>query len=94
MPLPLTAGAPTVLIRKESFERVGLTRSEIDKALTLTDQEFRVEGALIAIGPIYDDEGLESLIEAFEGLGLELFDDYFEMSGNWPEWMTLFSMAR
>jgi hypothetical protein len=48
----------------------------------------------VAIGPIYDDEGLEKLIEAFEGLGLELYDDYFEMTGNWPAWVTLFGMSR
>jgi hypothetical protein len=94
MPLPLTNGAPTILIRKEAFERVGLTRAQIDVALTLTDEEFRVEGGLVAIGPVYDDEGLEKLIEAFERLGLELYDDYFEMTGNWPDWVTLFGMSR
>ena len=94
MPLPLTNGAPTFLIRRESFERVGLTRAQIDIALTLTDEEFRVEGGLVAIGPIYDDESLEKLIEAFEGLGLQLYDDYFEMTGNWPDWVTLFGMSR
>ena len=36
----------------------------IDEALTLTDEEFRVEHGLVAIGPIYNDEGLASLIEA------------------------------
>ncbi|MBI1808356.1 MAG: hypothetical protein HYR75_00540 [Gemmatimonadetes bacterium] len=91
MPLSLTASAPTVLVRKEAFERAGLTRAEIDRALTLTKDEFRVEGPLIAIGPIYDDAGVEALVAAFEGGGLVYFDDFFEMSGNWPGWITVFA---
>lgn len=94
MPLSLNAGAPTVVVRKEVFERAGLTRSAIDTALTLTDQEFRVERDLIAIGPIFSDEGLAMLIRAFEDAGLSYFDDFFEMSGNWPEWLTLYSASR
>jgi hypothetical protein len=91
MPLSLTASAPTLLVRKEAFERAALTRAAIDRALTLTDDEFRVEGSLIAIGPIYDDAGLEALIVAFEGGGLAYFDDFFEMSGNWPSWIAVFA---
>jgi hypothetical protein len=88
------AGAPTLMVRKEAFERAGLTRSAIDAALTLTDEEFRVERDLIAIGPIFSDEGLTMLIRAFEDAGLSYFEDFFEMSGNWPEWLTLYSAAR
>mgnify|MGYP001281066350 CR=1 FL=1 len=93
MPLPLVEGATTLVARKEAFERTGITRAQIDAALTLTDEEFRVEGGLIAIGPIYDDNGLAALIEAFERSGLVYFDDFFEMSGNWPEWLLLHASA-
>lgn len=78
-------------MRKDAFERAGLTRAEIDRALTLTDDEFRVEGALITIGPVYDEAGMEALIVAFEAAGLAFFDDFFEMSGNWPEWLILYA---
>ena len=91
MPLSLAATAPTLLVRKDAFERAGLTRAEIDRALILTDEEFRVEASLIAIGPIHDDAGMEALIVAFEDGGLEYFDDFFAMSGNWPEWIALFA---
>jgi hypothetical protein len=93
MPLPVPAGAPTLFIRREAFERAGLTRSALDRRLNLTDEEFRVEGALIAVGPLYGDDDLTALIEELEGLGLVYFDDFFELSGNWPEWLRLVAVA-
>jgi len=94
MPLSLATGATTLLIQKTAFERAGLTRAQIDLALTLTDQEFRAEGDLIAIGPVYDDDGLTALIEAFERAGLVYFEDFFEMSGNWPEWLAVVVLGK
>ena len=94
MPLPLSSGASTLVVKKAAFERAGITRAQIDKALTLTDEEFRVEHGLVAIGPIYDEEGFATLIEAFENGGLVYFDDFFEMSGNWPEWLSVFALSR
>lgn len=94
MPLSLTAGAPTIIVRREAFERTGLSRKAIDRALVLTPDEFRVERDLIAIGPIYSDDGLTTLVQLFEASGLSYFEDFFEMSGNWPEWLALFSMSR
>jgi hypothetical protein len=93
MPLPVPAGAPTLFIRKEAFERAGLTRSALDRRLNLTDEEFRVEGALIAVGPVYGDDELTALIEELERLELVYFDDFFELSGNWPEWLRLVAVA-
>jgi hypothetical protein len=94
MPIRLAAGAPTIVVRRNAFERSGVTRESVDRALTLTDEEFRVEHDLVAIGPIYDDGGLAALVEVFEAAGLEYFDDFFEMSGNWPEWLSLHAMSR
>lgn len=94
MPIRISDGAPTVVIRRPAFERAGFTRTAIDQALTLTDEEFRVEQDLIVIGPIYDDQGLTMLLRAFEDAGLAYFDDFFELSGNWPRWLTLHAMSR
>jgi hypothetical protein len=94
MPLPLSAGAPTLLVKKAAFERAGITRVQIDQALTLTDEEFRVELGLVAIGPIYDEAGFAALVDAFEQAGLVYFEDFFEMSGNWPEWLSVFTLSR
>ena len=93
MPLPLSTGAPTILIRKEAFERAGLARATLDRWLNLTDEEFRVEGALIAVGPLYGDDPLTDLIAELENAGLVYFDDFFETSGNWPEWLRLLAMG-
>lgn len=93
MPLKLTASAPTLLIKREAFERAQLTREGIDRWLNLTPEEFRVEGALVAIGPVYDEDGLQALVVALEEKGLVYFDEFFEMSGNWPNWLALWATA-
>ena len=93
MPLAVSDGLPTVFLRKEAFERVGLVRSDIDARFNLTDAEFSVEGALIAIGPLPSEEMIGPLLDYFEGKGLVYFDDVFELSGNWPDWLRLYAMS-
>ena len=92
MPLAVTHGLATIFMRKEAFERAGLTRNEIDSMFNLTDQEFRVEGDLIAIGPLPSDEMIGPMLEYLEAKGLNYFDDVFELSGNWPDWVRLYAM--
>jgi len=94
MPVRIAAGSPTIVIRREAFERVGLTRRAIDDRYNLTDEEFRVEGDLVAVGPLPGETDIAGLIEELEGLGLEYFDEFFELSGNWPEWLSVAAMAR
>jgi hypothetical protein len=94
MALPITAGAPTLVIRKTAYESSGLTRATIDERLGLTPDEFRVEGDLVAIGPIYDEGGeLGPFIAELEAAGLVYFDDFFELSGNWPTWLRVHAGA-
>ena len=93
MPLPVSPYAPTLFIRREAFERVGLTRAALDARLNLTDEEFRVEGPLVAVGPIVGENALVDIVADLEGLGLVFYDDFFELSGNWPDWLRLFAMA-
>ena len=92
MPLQVSDGLPTIFVRKESFDRAGLVRAEIDERFNLTDAEFRVEGGLIAIGPLPSDEMIGPILEYFEQSGLAYFDDVFELSGNWPAWLRLYAM--
>lgn len=94
MPLDVPAGPPTLLIRKSAFERAELTRRSFDERLGLTADEFRVEGELIAVGPVHDEDALGGVVAELEGLGLVYFDDFFELSGNWPEWLRLVVMTR
>jgi hypothetical protein len=95
MALTLTGGAPTLFIRRAAYESSGLTRAALDVRLGLTPDEFRVEGDLVAIGPIYasDDDALGALIAELESLGLVYFDDFFELSGNWPAWLRVHASA-
>lgn len=92
MALEVQAGAPTVFIRREAYERAGLQRAAIDARLGLTADELRVEGPLVAIGPIHG-VALGDFIDELEAAGLVYFDDFFELSGNWPEWLRLHASA-
>ena len=96
MALSVVTGAPTLFIRRAAYEASGLTRAALDERLGLTPDEFRVEGNLVAIGPVYGSGGdaLADLIAELEAAGLTYFDDFFELTGNWPEWLALFAAAR
>jgi hypothetical protein len=93
MPLTIPSGAPTLFIRRTAYERSGLTRAAIDQRLGLTADDFRVEGTLIAIGPIVGDDSFADLIGELESNGLAYYDDFFELSGNWPAWLKLFAAS-
>ena len=94
MAIPLQQDASTLFIRRAAYERAGLVRAAIDERLNLTPDEFRVDGDLVVIGPIPDEEGVRSLIDALEEHGLAYFDDFFELSGNWPGWLSLVASGR
>ncbi|HKV50898.1 MAG TPA: hypothetical protein VJO52_06815 [Gemmatimonadaceae bacterium] len=83
-----------MLIRRASFERAGLVRNAIDERFALTPDEFRVEGDIVAIGPLRADDAIVSLSEYLESLGLVYFDDFAEMSGNWPAWLGMWASGR
>jgi hypothetical protein len=91
MPLPIPPGAPTLFIRRSAYERSGFVRAAIDERLGLTADEFRVEGDLVVVGPVFDGEAFATLLEEFERLGLTYYDDFFELTGNWPEWLAVFA---
>ena len=91
MAITVATGAPTLFIRRAAYESSGLSRAAIDERLGLTADEFSVDGDLVALGPIYgtDGDALGDLIAELEGLGLVYFDDFFELTGNWPDWLKL-----
>lgn len=96
MALAIETGAPTLFIRRAAYESSGLSRAKIDERLGLTPDEFRVEGDLIALGPIYGEDGraLGDFISELEAFGLAYFDDFFELSGNWPNWLGIHVAGR
>jgi hypothetical protein len=89
MPLPVSHGVPTLFIRRLAYERSGLTRAALDERLGLTDAEFQVDGDLVALGPIYDVDALGTLVDDLERAGLTYYEDFFELSGSWPEWLEI-----
>jgi len=91
MPLELLHSRAVVLIRQSAFERVGLARNVVDERYNLTDDEFRVEDGLIALGPLPSEDMLPGLIDDLENSGLVYFNDFFELSGNWPDWLALYA---
>ncbi len=83
----IESGRSSILIRKDAYERSGITRAEIDLRFNLTDAEFRVEGRLVILGPLPTDEMSGEVTAYLEMSGLAYFDDFCELSGNWPEWL-------
>lgn len=91
MPIEIQGTQPSVCIRREAFERAGLDRATLDTRFSLTADEFRIERDLIVVGPLFGDT-ITELFAALDAAGLEYFDDYFELSGNWPDWLVLYAM--
>jgi hypothetical protein len=91
MALELAHSQAVVLIRQTAFERSGIARSAIDERYTLTADEFQVEEGLVVLGPLPSNDMLPDLISDLEESGLVYFDDFFELSGNWPEWLLLYA---
>ena len=90
----IPAGQSMLLIRREAYERRASRAQAIDERLNLTADEFRVDGQLVMIGPIPDDTALRDILDDFEAAGLVYFDEYFELSGNWPSWIRLYVADR
>jgi hypothetical protein len=90
MALAIASDAPTIFIRRAAYEASGLSRETLDTRFGLTADEFRVEGNLVAVGPVYAVAGdVTELIAQLEAAGLVYYDDFFELSGNWPQWLRL-----
>jgi hypothetical protein len=86
----IPAGQSMLFIKRDAYERSGITREVIDQRLNLTAEEFRVDGRIVIIGPLPDDAALREVLDDFEEAGLAYFDEYFELSGNWPSWIRLY----
>jgi hypothetical protein len=94
MPIELAHNRGALLLRRSAFERAGLTRSAIDERYNLTDQEFHVEEDLVVIGPLPSEDMIPQLIDDLERNGLTYFDDFFDLSGSWPDWLSIYARVR
>jgi hypothetical protein len=95
MALSIQQGAPSILILRNAYESSGLARAAIDDRFGLTPDEFRVEGGLVVVGPIYSGsrDAVGDVIAELERLGLRYFEDFFELSGNWPAWLRVLAAS-
>ena len=91
MPLELAHGNAVILIRQSAFEGSGITRSAIDERYNLTADEFRVDDGMVVLGPLPSADMLPSLIDDLEQSGLVYVDDFFELTGNWPDWLAIYA---
>ena len=94
MPLRISESASSLVVRRPAFERAGLARTQVDSFLELTDEEFRVEGDIVVIGPVFDSDALGEFVAELEKRELVYFDDFFELSGNWPTWLSIYAMGK
>jgi len=90
VPLTIDFARPSILIRRQAYENAKLARLELDSRFNLTNGEFRVEGNLVVIGPLPSDDLIGPITDYLEEAGLAYFDDFFELSGNWPEWLRIY----
>jgi hypothetical protein len=90
--VPLISASTHVIADDRRTRKLLLNRAEIDSLFNLTDAEFRVEGPLVAIGPLPSDDMIGLMTGCFESKGLVYYDEFFELSGNWPEWLRLYAM--
>ena len=90
MPLTIDTARPSILVRRQAYEDAKLARSKLDAQFNLTDEEFRAEGNLVVIGPLPSDDLIGPITDYLEEAGLAYFDDFFELSGNWPEWLRIY----
>lgn len=91
MPIRLAADRPSLCFRRAAYERVSLVRAALDERLGLTPDEFQVEGDLLVVGPIHDEDALGALVAELEAAGLVYYDDFFELPGHWPAWLRLYA---
>ena len=89
MPIDIRREAPTILIKRSAWERSGIVRADIDRRFNLTPEEFRVEGTVVAIGPLFGEHHLEQMVTLLEEAGLAYYEEFFELSGNWPDWLAV-----
>jgi hypothetical protein len=90
MPLEASHDRSVIIIRQDAYEKSGISRVALDERFNLTPEEFQVQEGLVVLGPLASDEMLTEMISELEQNGLVYFDDFFELTGNWPNWLTLY----
>jgi|SRR5471032_2268396 hypothetical protein len=74
-----------LLVRRDALAERGVsleTLLAIMKVAVPLDSNDR----LISFGPSFGQEALDEFVKALSGLGLQYFDDFVEIVGDYPAW--------
>lgn len=90
MTAELSHDRSVIMIRQDAYENSGISRLALDERFNLTPDEFHAQDGLVVLGPLPSDEMLTEMISELEQNGLVYFDDFFELTGNWPSWLKIY----
>lgn len=77
-----------LVLRKGSLLEKGISHSAL--AETMRDIDVLGEnGDIISCGPIFGEGALQEIISRLSSVGLEYFDDYFDLNFPMPNWVKL-----
>jgi hypothetical protein len=74
-----------LVIRKDALRERGVSLERL-LAVMKTDAPLDSDDRLMSFGPSFGQEALDGLIKELTSLGLQYFDDFIEVVGNYPEW--------
>jgi hypothetical protein len=74
-----------VIVRKNSLPERLLTLDQVLKVME-TSKPFSEDENLLAFGPSFGQEALDTFRKRLEILGLRYWDDFFEFTADCPPW--------
>jgi hypothetical protein len=74
-----------LVIRRDALRERNVSLEMLLKTMNV-DAPLDSNEWLISFGPSFGQEALDGLVKELSGLGLQYFDDFIEVVGNYPEW--------
>jgi hypothetical protein len=74
-----------LVIRRDALRERNVSLEVLLKTMKV-DAPLDSNEWLISFGPSFGQEALDGLVKELSGLGLQYFDDFIEVVGNYPEW--------
>jgi len=74
-----------LVVRKDALLERGVSLEKLLVAMKV-EAPLDSDDRLISFGPSFGQEALDGLVRELLGLGLQYFDDFFEVVGDYPAW--------
>lgn len=74
-----------LVIRKNALIEHGVPLEKL-LAIMKIDAPLASNDQLVSFGPFFGQEALDRLIKELSGFGLQYFDDFVEVVGDYPGW--------